>query len=152
MSVTVGYYFNTTQPLHEFADIVNGVLGCKLAPYEGNYTDFFCRFLAMEFTLGHNELESDRDLNFDEYGYFIDVRIPSPDSDLLAIATQTMMSVAYVLHVRFSINNGLLVWDIQAALAKYALRRNEHNEELWYDSISSKYVTYPQHMVDVLGR
>jgi len=91
MSVTIGYYFNTDQPLHEFAEAVNGVLGCSLTPYEDNYTGFYCRFLAMDFSLGHSNLETDRDLNFDNLGYFIDARIPSPDNELLTIAPKTMM-------------------------------------------------------------
>lgn len=152
MSFTVGYYFNTDQPLRDFAARVNGLLGCSLSPYEGNDTDFFCRFLAMEFTLGHNELVSDRDLNFDDYGYCLDVRIPSPDNDLLAIAIPTMMGVAYVLHARLGIHDGLLVWDAQRAIAKYGMRRNEQNDELWYDSVTERAVTYPDHWSHVLNR
>jgi len=152
MSVTIGYYFNTDQPLRDFAETVNGVLGCSLAPYEGDYTDFYCRFLAMEFSLGHNDLESDRDLNFDDFGCFIDARIPSPDNELLTIATQTIMSVAYVLHARLNIHVGMLVRDVQAVLAKYELRDNEFNEQEWYDSVSGKFVRDHTHWLDVLGR
>lgn len=152
MSVTIGYYFNTNQPLHEFAKAANGALGCSLTPYEDDYTDFYCRFLAMEFSLGHNNLQSDRDLNFDDYGYFLDVRIPSPDNELLTIATQTMMSVAYVLHVRLHIHVGMLIWDTQTVLARYDLRRNENNETEWYDSVSNKFVRDHTHWLDVLGQ
>lgn len=153
MSVNVGYYFNNTiQPLHEFANEVNSALGCSLAPYEGDYTDFYCRFFAMEFTLGHNELETDRELNFNDYRYFLDLRIPAPDIDLLDIAVQTMVAVAYVLHARLGIHDGLLVWDVQSALAKYSLRHDERNAETWYDSVSGKAVTFPEHLDDILRR
>lgn len=152
MSVNIGYYFNADRPLHDFALEVNRVLGCSLAPYEDDYTEFYCRFLAMEFTLGHNDLETDRDLNFGDYGYFLDVRIPSPDNDLLGIATETMVAVAYVLHARLDIHEGLLVWDVQRALAKYELRWNERNEKQWYDLVSDKFVAFPEHWSDVSCR
>lgn len=152
MSVAIGYYFNTNQPLQELAETLNGVIGCSLAPYEADCTDYFCRLFSMEFALGHNELESDRDLNFDDYGYSLDVCIPVPDHDLLTIAIPTMMSVAYVLHSRLGIHDGLLVWDVQRAIAKYAMRHGEQSEELWYDTVTERAVTYPDHWSHVLSR
>ena len=152
MSVRIGYYFNTNQPLHNFAETVNGVLGCSLAPHDGDHTDFYCRFLAMEFSLGHNYLNSNRDLNTHDFGYILEARIPSSDNELLTIATQTMMSVAYVLHVRLNIHFGTLVWDAQTVLAKYELRDCEFNEPEWYDSVSGKFVRDHTHWLDVLER
>jgi hypothetical protein len=152
MSVCIGYYFNIRQPLHECAATLNRIIGCSFAPYEGDYTDFFCRFLGMEFTLVHNSLVSDRDLNFDDYAYFVDLRLPSPDQDLLVIATQTMTSVAYLLHVRADIHAGLLVWDVQKALAKYELRRNALYENQWFDAIANEFVMFPQHWLAVVSR
>jgi hypothetical protein len=152
MSVTVDYFFNATKPLHHFAEDVNGILGCKLAPCEGDVTDFFCRFLSMEFSLYHHELVNDCNLNFEDYCFCIGVRIPSPDNDLLAIATEAMVAVAYLLHVRLEIHDGLLVRDVQTLLAKYDLRRNEFNETLWHDSVSAKFVEFPEHLCEISSR
>lgn len=118
MSVTFDYFFNANKPLRELAAELNGFLGCSLAPYEGDVAEFYCRFLSMEFTLDHHDLENDRDLNFKDFTYCLGVRIPSPDNDLLAIATQTMVSVAYVLHIRLSIHKGMLVREVQTPIAK----------------------------------
>lgn len=152
MSVTVGYFFNARKPLHEFAADVNGVLGCSLAPYEGDVTDFYCRFFAMEFSLNHHDLVADRDLNFNDFNCCLEVRIPSPDNDLLAIATETMVAVAYVLFARLDIHKGLLVRDVQSLIARYELRHNEFNEPLWHDSVSAKFVEFPEHWRDILLR
>ena len=152
MSVVIGYYFNSVQPLPQLAEKTSDLLGCSLVPYEGDRTDFFCRFLAMEFSLSRNVLENDRDLNFEDFDYSLDVRIPSPDNDLRPVAVQTMMSIAYVLQTRMKINKGILVWDAQSILARYELSQDEQNNDVWYDSVSGRSFDDPEHWLSIASR
>ena len=90
----------------------------------------------MEFSLTHNFLDSADKLNFGDFQFRVGVRIPSPDGDLGAIAQRTMLSVAYVLHARLSINEGILVWDCQSLLAQLSMQLDDHNQLVFHDAVS----------------
>jgi hypothetical protein len=148
VSVTVEYLFNTSATFSDLTPAVNRVLGCSLAPYEGDPADQYCRFCGMEFTLRTDHgLERDGELNFDDYQYILDTRTPVPDSDLRPIQVEVMVVAAYVLYRRLGIAQGMLTFDVQRLLARYTVV-----DGAWTDQISGTAVRFPEHLRDVMSR
>jgi hypothetical protein len=145
MSVTFNYFFNHSDDLPDLAKNINAWLGCSLSPYEGNTQDWFCRFLSMEFDLFKHDLENDGECDFEDYKYELRFRIPVPDGDLRTLALPTLALSAYTLFHRMRIV-GMLVFDVQILLAKYAERlKPESNELEIYDTVSAEFVNFPAH-------
>jgi hypothetical protein len=145
VSVTVEYLFNTDANLSDLAQAVNRILGCSLAPYEGDAADQYCRFCGMELTLRTDHgLKRDGELNFEDYQFVLDTRTPIPDSDLRPIQVEVMVVAAYVLHRRLGIDQGMLTFDVQRLLAHYEVVDGE-----WTDKVSGTAVRFPGHLSDV---
>lgn len=148
MSVTVGYFFNSDTSLAQLARDVNRVLGCSFAPYDGEDEDLYCRHYAMEFSLWTpSGFQNDRDLNFEDYRYELELRTPAPDGDLRPIQISVMALAAFALHMRLGIHTGILVCEEQVLLARYDLLGDD-----WRDLVSGKRVQFPDHLVDVYSR
>lgn len=148
MSITVEYLFNSPDDMITLLSHFRTTLGVNFSSYEGDPADQFCRFLGMELTLQIDHgLSNDRECNFEDYAYKLDSRTPIPDGDLRPIQIETMAVLAFVLHKRLSINNGLLTFDVQVPLARYEARDGN-----WFDTISNATVDFPQHFQDLRSR
>ncbi len=148
MSVTVEYLFNSEVDLASLVNRVNEVVGWGLAPYEGNPSDQYCRFLGMEFTLRSDHgLDDDRDCNFEDYNFIGQLRTPAPDSDLRPIQIEAMALMAFALFRRLDITSGLLTLNVQTRLAHYRVVDDE-----WYDDVSGKAVQFPGHFGELRSR
>ena len=149
MSVNVGYYFDSDKSLTELTKEINSWLGCSFSPYEGNAQDLFCFFLGMELSLGIHDLENDRGLNFEDYKYEIDIKIPMGNAGLRDIQVSTLAFIAKVLYEKMKIT-GMLVYDVQRLLARYEEGVDtETGENNLFDLISNKPVIFPQHLIDI---
>jgi hypothetical protein len=71
MSITVDYFFNYPGDLASITELMNKSMGCSLSPYKDNSQDMFSRFLGMELSLSTHEFENDRDLNFEDYTFYL---------------------------------------------------------------------------------
>jgi hypothetical protein len=74
MSITVGYFFNYPGGLAAIAELMNKSMGCYLSPYRSDSQHMFSRFLGMELSLSSHEFENDRDLNFEDYTFYLSLR------------------------------------------------------------------------------
>ena len=136
MSIEWHYFFDADLPLHELASKVNDCLGCNLTPYEGDATDYFCRFLSLEFSLGHNPFHYDPEHELGSHLYELSTRVPSPDGELLAIQPEVMVIVPYVLFARMNVDAGVLVDDSMFVTARYETRINPDGRRGWYDAVA----------------
>lgn len=148
MSTSFTYFFNNPKIFSILADDINNTLGCHLAPYEQDKSALFCRFLSMELSFGDNEgYVNDRELDYQNYKYNIEIRIPEPDNDLLCIALQTVASIAYALYARLDISQGMLVYDMQTLLAKY----EKNNNGNWINMMNGETIEFPEHVNYISG-
>jgi hypothetical protein len=149
MSINVGYYFNSDKSLNELTKEINSWLGSNLVPCEGDEEDLFCIFLGMELSIGTHDLENDGELNFEDYKYEIDIRTSMGNAVMRDIQISTVAFIAKVLYNRAKLT-GMLVYDVQRTLARYVEKLNpEWNENDLFDSVSNKFVKFPQHSVDL---
>ncbi len=149
MSTNVSLFFNYPNSLLKLKEELNEVLGVSFAPYEGAEDDLYCRFLGMEFSLQENDgYTNDRELNFEDYRYSLDLKIPSPDNDLACLSVQTLSSVAYVLYARMSVCKSMMVYDMQKLIARY----NYNSKTGFFDELSEKQIEFPEHAVQVSQR
>lgn len=151
MSITVGYFFNWPGTLGELAAQFRIWVGSDLQPYEGDAENLYCRFLGMEFSLYEHDLENDRELNFEDYGFEAGIRTPIPDNDFRDHQVITMASLVYTLYRRLGISEGILVHDTDLLLARYGERQTKWESRL-YDSVSGEFVKYPEHMMSLIER
>jgi hypothetical protein len=150
MSVTIDFCFNpadSSLSLGALTEQVNRALGCRLEPYEGDDTDFFCRFLGLELTLAHHSLENDRDCDFEAYAFLLDTRTPIPDEDLRCYQLEATALAAFTLLRLGVAANGILTYDVQRLLARYEVRTPREVVDL----VSGRTVEYPTHLVDLAG-
>lgn len=153
MSITVNYFFNSdVNDLPELARSINGCLGCSLSPYEGDQRDFFARFLGMEFSLFCAEgYENDREMNFADFSFELDCRIPACDADASPLQLPAMLLVVYNLHRHLGIT-GMLVYDMQILLARHVEREAEGYGLRLYDSLSGTAFISVRGQLDVMRR
>ena len=151
MSITIDYYFNHPGDFDSVAEDLKLWLGCNLAPYEGNPADLYSRFLGMEISFGEHTLETDRDLNFEDYRYFIGIRTPLPDAELRPVQILAMATIPYVLYKHLRIT-GLLVYDVEIALARYDSRPGPDGEEALFEVLSNTSVRIPYHLRVIASR
>lgn len=152
MSISIGYFFDSSESLSGVASNLHLWLGCDLSPYEGNPEDLYSRFLGMELSLHKNDLLDDdfvdNEPNFSKYDYCLSIRTPLPDLDFRPLQLTTMLSIVYALHRRLQIT-GMLVFDFQKLLARYETRINEQQQCLLFDSVSNQWVRFPEHFASV---
>lgn len=147
MSITLDYFFNHDAALPAVAELVNATLGCSLQRYLGDPEDLFCRFLALEFTLGTHQLDDDCSCDFTRYRYQLGTRTPWADADLRGAQIGLMALVPVLLHQRARIGSGILVYDTQRLLARYRVQG-----EALFDELGGNLVALPQHIADIHGR
>src|SRR5215475_335497 len=146
MSITVDYFFNYPEGLAAIAELMNKSLGCSLSPYKGDSQDMFSRFLGMELSLSSHNFENDRDLNFEEYTFYLSLRTPWGLAALRGMQLSAMAYIAYVLYFGYKVT-GMLVYDLQILLARYEERFYSEADEDWlYDTVSEQFVTFPAHI------
>ncbi len=122
MSESISYFFNHEGSLAEVTSIVNTQLGCSLSPYEGDETDMFAWFLAVELSLcADHGLENDREMNFENYRYQLRIRTALPNALARPIQFPTMVAIIYALYLRLRIT-GMLVDNVDRVLARYEER------------------------------
>jgi hypothetical protein len=152
MSTTIDYFFNHPDNLADIAKSINPLLGCSLAPYEGDVEDFFCRFFGMEFSLSEHTLDNDRECNFEDYRFHIGFRVPVPDGDLRVMQVPTIALVIYILFSRMGVT-GMLVYNIQTLLGRYEERiLSEESKGDLYDVVSNELVSFPEHFATLQKR
>lgn len=149
MSTNFTYWFNSPQSFPVLAKNINRVLGCNLQSLSANESNMFCKFMSLELYFGDNlNYENDRDLDFENYQYNLDITIFFADNDLLCIALSTLSIIAYILLARLKITDGMLVYDTQILLAKY-----KYDSDLGIINIlSGQPIEYPQHFIDLEKR
>ena len=146
MSITVDYFFNYPEGLAAIAELMNKSLGCSLSPYKGDSQDMFSRFLGMELSLSSHDFENDKDLNFEEYAFYLSLRTPMGLAALRGMQLSAMAYIAYILYFGFKIT-GMLVYDGQILLARYEEQVDSEAGENWlYDTTSKQFVTFPEHI------
>ncbi len=148
MSVTVEYSFNSKHSFERLTDILAKDLGIALAPVEGDSGILFGRYLGMEFDFcSEHGLENDRDCNFEDYQFQLCARTPWATADLRPIQTAAMLTLAYVLYRKATVEDGLLTYDVQIALARY-----RPSLAGWRDELSGELVVFPQHFADICSK
>ena len=110
---------------------VNKAIGCNLAPYQGDATDYFCRFLSVEFSLRHNNFHFESQHELGGHQFQIEARVASPDNELLAIQPEIMVIVPFVLHARMGVTSGILTFETDI------VARFETRDGQWFDAVSN---------------
>lgn len=118
MSVTTEYYFNSPLELKALAAQLSAELGCDLQPYKGDETEYYDRFMGMEFSLEPNDFENDGELDFESFAYSISFRTSWGEAHWRPIQLATLVCVVRVLHDSFKYG-GILVYDLDTLLARY---------------------------------
>lgn len=77
MSITIDYFFNYPDGLTAITDLMNKSIGCSLAEYQDDSHEMFSRFLGMELTLSSHDFENDREMNFQDYTFYLSLRTPA---------------------------------------------------------------------------
>jgi hypothetical protein len=147
MSSTSSYFFNYDKSLPELAAEINLSLGCSLSPYEGDGEDLFARFLSMEFSLqAATGYENDGDLDFENFAYNIDFRVPWPNAAARPLQLPAMAVVIYALHHRMGIT-GLLVNEMSTLLARYEEREIASYGRRLFDVVSATpFIDFSAHL------
>ncbi|MES4793380.1 MAG: hypothetical protein C4321_10770 [Chloroflexota bacterium] len=153
MSVSFDYFFQSEKGLAELGQQIDGWLGCSLEPYQGNESELYGRFLAMEFSLrAAGGYENDRELDFQSFGFELGIRIPVPDADLRLVSLPAMLAAVYVLYRRLGIT-GMLVYDTQRLLARYGERTGDAGKRSLFDLVSGRaFDSFSRHLADVEAR
>ena len=140
MSINIGYFFNSDESLPALAQHLDRVLGCHFEPYEGDDSDLFCRVFSLETSLCAHHLEDDGELDFTSYRYEFDTRTPAGAGDFRQIQLGLMALLPSVLQLRAGVTGGILVYDAQRVLARYEMR-----DGTFFDTVSNRPVTFPEH-------
>ena len=120
MSTIIGYYFDSPLEWDELGAVIDRVLGCRLVPDAHTHARRYGRFCSLEMSLGRHGLEDDLGIAFSEYPYELQLRVASPDLDLLDLAIALAGLLPALLWSRGRIDRGILVHDLQRMLARYA--------------------------------
>lgn len=147
MSVTVEFAFNAEGTLADVGDRVRAALGADLRPYEGNPEDLFCRFLGLELSLSANTLVDAGDIDFSRYRFVLGTRTVVDEVARRAYKLEATALLAHVLLLDGVAREGILVYDTQLLLARYAAR-----DGAIYDLLSVGPVYFPDHMADLRER
>ena len=148
MSISVEYFFNSHLDFATLTEAFVVKLGLPFLPYEGNRAEQFCRLLGIELSLSSDhQLENDRDCNFSDYRFELSSRTPVPDSDLRSMQIEMMAILAYAMHCRLDLQEGMLTFDLQTVLARYSVADDE-----WIDDITATTVSFPKHLADLRTR
>jgi hypothetical protein len=148
MSITVDYCFNASEPIDQLAERINGVVGCSLIQSAEDPAVYNGILYAIPLVLIEHTFVNDRDLNFEDYRYSIWLKTWVPQSDLRAIQVEAVAMIAFVLHMRLGIHEGLLTFDGQVPLARYGRKGDEE----WWDILSGTAVSYPEHLQQLHSR
>jgi hypothetical protein len=150
LSITVEYFFNSDKKLPELAQELNLWVGSSLAPYEGDATDYFCRFLGMELSLSTHTFENEGACNFEDFKYYLSLRTSIGVADLRIMQIPVMIYIAYCIYRRLGLI-GLLVFNGQIVLARYEEQFNQQIDALdLYDLQAGEFVDAP-HYIDALS-
>ena len=147
MNTSVDYLFNFSGDLHELSAKINNWLGSDLrvsTPHDKEQA--WARFFGMSLDLYAHSFESDGEIEFESYRYFLSLCGPK---DVAIMKVPLMAELAYLLFLRLGVNVGLLVFNLQTLLARYEIKVFEDGYEDLYDSISKKRVVFPEHFVDI---
>lgn len=151
MSVDLQYFFNSPLRLAELAEVLNGELSCTLKPYQEDETDYFTRLLGIEFSLSGHQFDNDRDLDFDNFAYYVDLRTSWGASARRNIQLPLLLMIASVLQDRLGYP-GILVYDIQTLLARYE-QRGTNADRTFVDVLSgTSLLDYESHLRAVWSR
>lgn len=150
MSITIDFCFADSRPLSQLAEEINGWIGCRLAPYQGDHQSYFCRLLGMEFSLTKHDLQNDGELDFENHSFYLGIRTAIPDAGFRPLQLPTMAFVAYALYQRIGLT-GILAFDVQVLLARYTERIDpKTNEPSLFDEVSNDFVRFPKHINDLM--
>ncbi len=118
VSITFELSFNASADLPELAAGVNRVLGTA---FERRDDDTFAgTLLGLPYVLGPNECEDDGLVRWSEYRYQLSSS-SAAGSVLRRIQLETLVLAAFALHASLGIDEGMLTYDLQRVLARYAV-------------------------------
>lgn len=149
MSVSIDYFFNSEKDFEQLSSEIEKWIGCKVQVEEGkNQYPLF--LLGVHIDFGINDyLENDGVLNFEDYKYSISITNYWGSADLRNTQMPIMAFIANLLYRRIDIKEGILVYDLQSLLAKYAEKTDSNNEMKLFDEVSNCFVDFPKHLVDL---
>ena len=122
-------------------------LGCQIKQASAEKDYLYCRLMGLECTVGSHDFENDRDCDFESFKYEANLRSTWHNSNLRSIQIETLAIVAFVLHEKLDIHQGLFVYEESVVIARYEMK-NSH----WIDRVSDSIVEYPQHLLDLRDR
>lgn len=106
----------------------------------------YARFLGVGLDFYIHTFENDRELNFEDYKYYIGLTGRAYSKDL---CLPIMAFIANLLYLRMEISDGILVFDVQRVLARYKGESYLDGTKGLYDQISNRFVEFPQHLIDL---
>lgn len=150
MSIWIDYFFKSDESFEQLRKDINSSLGCNLVSSEEDTENSGGRIFGMELSFMTHTLESDAELNLEDYKYEIGLTTYWGSADLREIQVSLVAFIANLLYRRMRINEGMLVYDAQRLLAIYEEKLNpEISEKGLFDIVSNKFVVFPNHLIDL---
>jgi hypothetical protein len=146
MSVDVGYFFNSEKSFEQLCEEMNEYLDFNFQPNGEDKTHAFTRFLGMGFDFYIHSFESDGELNFEDYKYYLGVTARPYAKDM---RLSVLAFTASILYRQLKISDGMLESNMGIILARYEERLISEEAKDLFDKISNKFVEYPQHLIDL---
>lgn len=144
VSITFEYSFNSALDFPQLVEAVNRVLGTALRPEEGDVVSGV--LLGTTVVLERHQLVDDRSLNFSDYQYQLWSKTWD-SAALRSIQLETIVLAAFVLYVTLDITDGMLSYETQRLLARYARVAGE-----WCDTTTGQPVDAAAHMIELQDR
>ncbi len=125
MSITFEFSFNASANLTELAAGVTRVVGTAFERRDD--TTFAGTLFGLPCLLGTNECEDDGLVRWSDYRYQLS-NSSAAGSVLRRIQMETLVLAAFALHSLLGIDEGMLTYELQRVLARYAVI-----DERWCD-------------------
>lgn len=147
MSTSVAYFFNSDADLQELTSEINICLGSNLkVGRRHEWEQSWCMFFGMSLDFYAHSLVNDGAFEVEKFKYQIGLAGPS---NIGSLRVSLIAMIAYLLFLRLGIGEGLLAYNVQIPLAIYETRAVEDDYVDLYDTISRKWVEFPQHFLDL---
>ena len=143
MSITFEFSFNAAIEFPLLVGEANRALGTALER-DGSVASGI--LLGVTLVLEEHELENDRALNFHDYQYQLWNKTWD-GSPLRSIQLETLVLAAFALRTILGITDGMLSYDSQTLLARYALVDGQ-----WTDTATGEVIDVLNHIVELQNR
>jgi hypothetical protein len=149
MSIDIDYFFNSDKDFKQLLREINELLGCSLTSDEIDGENSSGVFFGMLLSFSTHTLENDGELNFKDYKYQVGLTTYWGDADLRDTQSLIVDFIAFLLHRRMQISEGILVNDVQRLLARYEEKIISEEVKGLFDKTSNKFVELPHHLVEL---